>query len=368
MFLTSRLGRYLLIQNLSGFGIAAGVIGAAIVLIDALEQLRLIGEQQGGALLKALGLVAMRLPSVFEAALPFVVLAGVLITFWRLARRSEVTAIRAAGVSAWRFLSPTAALAAVIGVLAFAALNPIGERLEAEAELRRADIAARPLVAAATQPGTGWSRLAAPGGEVFVRAASVSADGRTLTDATFVTVAIRADGSSRLVRRIDGTRAEQTREGWVVRDARLVEPGQPMIPIAQTTVQADLRSQTGAGGGRDPADVGFWSLTGAADAARAGGLDPTGYELRWHSLLALPVTLTAMALLSALFSLGVERFGGRVQRAIAAVSIGLAVHFSSDITRAFADAGLAPVWAAAWIPPACAAFAALWAISAREDG
>ena len=368
MFLTSRLGRYLLIQNLSGFGIAAGVIGAAIVLIDALEQLRLLGEQPDGALFKALGLVAMRLPSVFEAALPFVVLAGVMITFWRLARRSEVTAIRAAGVSAWRFLSPTAAMAAVIGVVAFVALNPIGERLEAEAELRRADMAARPLVAAATQPGTGWSRLAAPSGEIFVRAGAVSPDGRTLTNATFVTVSIRPDGSSRFLRRIDAATATQTSDGWVARGARITEPGQPLIPIAQTTVEADLRSQTGDGGARDPADVGFWSLWSAASQAKAGGLDPTGYDLRFHSLLALPVTLTAMALLSALFSLGVERFGGRVQRAIAAVSIGLAVHFSSDITRAFADAGLAPAWAAAWIPPTCAAFAALYAISAREDG
>ncbi|NJR20157.1 MAG: LptF/LptG family permease [Hyphomonadaceae bacterium] len=48
----------------------------------------------------------MRTPSILEQALPFAVLVGSIVTFMRLSRSSEVVAMRASGISTWRFISP----------------------------------------------------------------------------------------------------------------------------------------------------------------------------------------------------------------------------------------------------------------------
>ncbi len=58
-------------------------------------------------------------------------LVGSILTYSQLSRRSEIPAIRAAGVSAWRFLGPVMVLALRIGVLMVTVLDPLATRLNA---------------------------------------------------------------------------------------------------------------------------------------------------------------------------------------------------------------------------------------------
>src|SRR5690606_38630723 len=57
---------------------------------------------------------------------------GSIITYSQLSRRSEIPAIRAAGVSAWRFLGPVIVLAMMIGVLMVTVLDPLATTLTQE--------------------------------------------------------------------------------------------------------------------------------------------------------------------------------------------------------------------------------------------
>src|SRR5690606_41795154 len=57
-----------------------------------------------------------------------------------LNRRSELVAMRAAGVSAVRFLLPSAITAFLVGVLTVAALNPAASAMNSSYERRRADL------------------------------------------------------------------------------------------------------------------------------------------------------------------------------------------------------------------------------------
>ena len=53
----------------------------------------------------------MKTPGLILETLPFAMLVGSILTYSQLSRRSEIPAIRAAGVSAWRFLGPVMVLA-----------------------------------------------------------------------------------------------------------------------------------------------------------------------------------------------------------------------------------------------------------------
>ena len=66
-------------------------------------------------------IAALRLPYVAMQILPFAVLLGGILCFWRLTRSSELIVARAAGVSAWEFLAAPTFCALLFGVVAVTA-------------------------------------------------------------------------------------------------------------------------------------------------------------------------------------------------------------------------------------------------------
>src|SRR5690606_11169691 len=116
-FRLGRIERYVLLQQMKSLGVTVAVIGALVMLIDFVEVSR--GLTSSGELSSAriFGLVLVKSPSVIIQLLPFVFLFGSLGAFVSLKRRSELIAMRAAGVSAWRFVLPAAGAAVALGVL-----------------------------------------------------------------------------------------------------------------------------------------------------------------------------------------------------------------------------------------------------------
>ena len=82
----------------------------------------------------ALEIAALHLPYFCIEILPFGVLLGGIICFWRLTRSSELIVARAAGISVWQFLAAPLACAIGIGALATALLSPLSSATYARAE------------------------------------------------------------------------------------------------------------------------------------------------------------------------------------------------------------------------------------------
>src|SRR5262249_60764125 len=79
-----------------------GVFAAMVIITFLLDYLELI--RRGGAKLQAtLGLLfemaALKLPHTAQEVLPFAILFGTMLAFWRLTRNNELVVARAAGVS-----------------------------------------------------------------------------------------------------------------------------------------------------------------------------------------------------------------------------------------------------------------------------
>src|SRR5262249_56498715 len=80
-----------------------------------------------------------RVPQLLEKLMAFCVLIGAMTCYLALSRRLELVVARAAGVSAWQFISPALASAIILGTLATVAYNPmsanlreLSKRMEAE--------------------------------------------------------------------------------------------------------------------------------------------------------------------------------------------------------------------------------------------
>ena len=108
---TGRIERYVLVRTLVALGGALAIIAAVVALVDFVDISRTVGVRADIGFGDLVLLTALRSPSTILTLAPFVFLFGTLAAFVALNRRSELIAMRAAGVSAWRFIFPAAGAA-----------------------------------------------------------------------------------------------------------------------------------------------------------------------------------------------------------------------------------------------------------------
>lgn len=191
----NRLSRYIFVQTFGGVVAAASVITAVILLIDFVETSRDIATRADISALQALYLSLLKSPLIIQDALPFMVLFGVLFTFFRLSRRSELIVMRASGYSAWRILAPAGILTVVLGIASATLLNPLGAAANARFETLRDELLQGRTGEARGAAGDVWLREQRPDGYSITTADRLDADAATLFNPVFRTYLIDGDGA-----------------------------------------------------------------------------------------------------------------------------------------------------------------------------
>jgi lipopolysaccharide export system permease protein len=354
---------------LSGVLVVMAAVLVSILLIDLVEQMRSIGTRIDLPLMAAVRLTLYKAPTLIEQTLPFVMLAGTMMAVLGLNRSSELAALRASGVSAWRFLSPAVAIGVIAGIFVVVALNPLGSLLYQNFELEKArltgDVSAGD--AEISQRNGVWLRQGDEHGQVVIHAASVDPANARLTDATFMFFQNR-QGALRFNRRIHAASAELRAGFWRLTDLVEAAPGGAPQHQGNLDIPTNLDPSEMVDRFVAPATLSFWQLPGFIHDAQQAGFSPTRYELKWQGLLAYPVMLAAMAGLGAVFSLRLHRLGDLAQWAAAGVGIGLGLFFFSQLAGAFAITQAVPPVIAAWSSPLAAGFIALAMVAFLEDG
>src|ERR1700749_2184862 len=103
-------------------------------LLDYIELLRRGGNRIQATWGTLLEMAALKLPHTAQDVMPFAVLFGTMLAFWRLTRSNELIVARASGVSVWQFLTPAILSALVIGVVAVGVFNPFASAMQATYE------------------------------------------------------------------------------------------------------------------------------------------------------------------------------------------------------------------------------------------
>jgi len=364
-FFLSRLGIYVIGRVIGGVAIALVAVLASILLIDFVEQMRTVGTRTELAPLEALRLTLLKTPMLIEQTLPFIVLAGTMMAIIGLNRSSELVAMRAAGVSAWRFLAPAAIVGAALGVLVITTLNPLGAYLYRAFEAEKEDALAG-LNANAGESGV-WIRQGNPEGQVVIHADGVDASGTVLQGATFMFFEVRGE-ALRFTRRMRAQTAELKPGFWQLTNLVEATPGGRPQQHAHLAIPTTLDATELINRFVTPATLSFWDLPGFIHEARAAGFAPTRYELKWQSLLAYPLLLAVMAGLGAAFSLQLQRLGNLAKWGAMGVGIGLFLFFYSQLAGAFAMTQSVPAAVAAWSAPLAGMFIALAMVAFLEDG
>lgn len=362
-----KLWRYIFIQTLIGILAAAAVIIAVIVLIDYVETSRDIATRADINALEAFQLTLLKAPLLIQETTPFIILFGVLFTFFRLSRRSELIVMRASGYSAWRIVAPAAVLCVVLGAASAALLNPIGARTNAQFEQIRERILDGQVGEAARTTGDIWLRESSSDGFIIITADRVDPNEASLINAVFRHYRL-ADQAPDLERLIRADEARLTAGFWQLTGAVEAEVGEAEQVVGELGLPTRVQPQALFERARSPGAISFWTLPGVIESAQAAGLSSRPYELRWHGLLSQPLLLLASALIAAAATFRLHRMGGAARFAAAGAIAGFGLYFTQELLLGLGASGALNPMTAAWTAPALFAMAGLFFIALTEDG
>lgn len=362
-----RLERYVLAQMLTGVLAALSVIAAVVVLIQFVELSSQVGTRVDVGAASILKLTLLRVPSLIQILLPFCFLGGGMIAFVGLNRRSELIAMRAAGVSAWRFILPTAAGALVLGMLAVGVLNPMAASLNAEFEAERTRLMENYL---GDQPRDIWLRQGDDNSQIVIHAKA--RDNRhgavTLRGVSLFIYEKNTRGVPEFRRRLEAEQATLLPGFWRLSNVREATAGDASIRSDVLTIRSTLDAEAAIERLASAEAVPFWRLPTAIRLTEQAGFSAAGYRLRFHQLLSTPLLFAAMSILAAAFSLRLTRLGGLAGLAGIGVGLGFVLFFFNQFAGALAKADIIPLFAAAWAPPVVALLAGVTLLCYTEDG
>lgn len=372
-FTFSRIQRYILRECLSGLVLVLGVLLLAILMIDVVEQLRTVGGDVKLSLAGALRLSLMKLPLIMEQTLPFAILVASMLAFTRLNRRSELSIIRASGISAWRFLAPVIVMALVLGIFTTTLLNPFAAKLTESFELERARLLDDGRQTMAVSDSGVWLRQGDDSSQIVIHARRVEEGGIVLVDVKMIEeerlfAGNRPTNDYTFVRRIDATRAYLRNGFWQLENVVENVPNLPPERKANLAIPTSLDAVTLLDKFASPNTIGFWNLPRFVSQTQAAGLDASRYKMRWNSLMATPALFVAMGLIGAIVCLRLSRLGGTSRLLAIGSLMAVGLYFFTQFSSSLGATGAAPPVVAAWSPPLFVLFCTLTFLAYREDG
>lgn len=364
MSFVSTLSRYVGRTFLLWFSVLMLALVGIIFLFEFVELLRRASGQPDVSVAVVLRMSVLKLPDTIEVLFHFAVLFGAMFAFWRLTRSQELVVARAAGVSAWQFLMPILVLAALIGVVKVALLNPISAAMFGRFEqLEDRYIRGNAQILDISRAGL-WLRQRDEQGYSVIHAERTEPDEIRLTRV----IVFLFDEQETFRGRIDAESATLRNGYWDLRGTWIsLGATQPEF-VAQYRLPTDLTFDSIVESFASPKTMSFWDLPDFIETLDTTGFSSLRHKLHYNALLAQPFLLAAMVLFAAAFSLRHARRGGTLTMVVAGVLTGFLLFVLNDLVMALGLAESIPVQMAAWTPAGVGLLIGAATLLHLEDG
>lgn len=289
-----------------------------------------------------LWLLVYDLPKIVVQSLPVAFLFGTLLALGRLGQGSEITAMRAMGVSFGRIIVPIMVLALGVSGVAFL----LNDKVTPWANFNRSE------TVQTTMRGFGRP-LQTP--EKYFKGLDrrfffvEHADRGMKTMSNIVIYDLRQPGTPEVVTAQNGS---WNGTNWNLTAAvihRFGKDGFVVSEVARTLYSTDARLDLGRvlAEQEDPQNLTRPELLDRIKVLREGGLDTTVLEVEYHYRYAIPFASFFAALIAAPLGLMFSRYGHYIGGGIALILIFFYFVILS-IGKPVGEFGLAPAWLAAW--------------------
>jgi lipopolysaccharide export system permease protein len=361
---TNTLGRYFAGRFLTA---AVGVfvsIFMLLVLVDYIEMVRRTSGLPTASALMVAETSLFRVPQLLEKMMPFCILIGAMTCYLALSRRLELVVARAAGVSAWQFISPALVCALVLGVLATVAYNPMSASLRELSKKMEAELFGDAPGGGVQDASGFWINQVNSEGQAIINAARSEQQGMRLTGLTV----FRFGTDFQFMERIEAREASLETGRWLFKSVRRYTLDSPAVDQDTMYLATSLTPTQVRNSFSTPETVSFWQLPSYIKSSESSGFATAGYRLQYHKLIAQPFLLAAMVMLAASVSLRFFRMGGVQKMVLSGVGAGFLLYVLSKVTEDLSKAELMHPIAAAWLPVCVGGLTGFLALLYQEDG
>jgi len=338
-----------------------------VMLVDLIEQVRIFDEATFGSVLV---MTLLNTPQGLYQMLPLITILSTIALYLGLARSSELVVTRAAGRSGLSALVAPVCVAALIGGVAVAMLNPIvAATSQRYAELRELYESEGTATLSIGKDGL-WLRQGGARGQTVIHAMRSAPDATTLYDVTFTAF---AEGGGP-VRRVVAREARLEPNEWVLSDAKAWPLVAGLNPELNAMRHAELRIPSSLTSERIRDSFGqvnaipVWDLPDFISQLEEAGFSARRHAVWYQMELARPLFLVAMVLVGAAFTMRPTRNGRTGLAVLGAILLAFSLYYVRNFAQILGENGQIPVLMAAWVPPAASVLLALGMILHLEDG
>lgn len=362
------LFRYIVKQFALIFLAVLFALTAIIMLFDVIELLRNASKQEGISFFDVGVLALLKSPQMIHMILPFVVLIAGLIFFFKFSRSSELIIMRAVGLSVWNFIVPLVMFIAIIGVFDITIFNPIAAMTARRYERMEERLNMTHSTPFAWSEEGFWLRDVRAKEVLVIRASRVRQDGHDVVLDNVSVFELDHQDSFR--------RQSESPKGILQGGLLTLENAFVIDSVAETgravgrlLFNTDLNLDRILEKFDEPQTMSFWRFPRFIRFLKESGFVAAAHEMYWHELIAFPVFLVAMLLISAVFALPpTSRQGKVLMRVLLAILSGFLLYFLSRITNVLGQSNSLPMVLAAWGPALIVIPLCLSALLHLEDG
>ncbi|MBU2053699.1 MAG: LPS export ABC transporter permease LptG [Proteobacteria bacterium] len=353
----SILDRYLSGEFLRNMLFITACFISLFLIIDFFEKIRMFLSNQAAAGQMA-SYFLFRIPTILAQILPAAVLLSSLITFGVLSRYSEITAMKANGISLYRISIPILLISAMVCLLVFLLNEWITPYANERAEyIRKIEVQKQKSMGIFKQDQI-WYR----GQRGIYNFRLFDPERNRLQGITIHYL----DREMNLTMRLDAEWGEWQEDRWIFHNLLITRFQSGEFPtltrVKQQAVDLPERPSDFRVVQKSADAMGYFELKRYINKLRAEGYDATRYAADLHGKVAFPLVGIILAVIGICFSLRSERSGGIAQ----GIGAGLIIGFSYWLVFAFGmslgRSGALPPLIAAWFGNILFGAASVWMV------
>ena len=321
------------------------LIGITVVLqtLDLLANSDDILAPAGAGIDSILKYTSLRIPQILSLLAPFIGLLASLITFATLNQHSEVTIMKAAGLSAFHIMAPLVFVSGFIAVAHFVMNETILVNANNELAYWQDNNYALQLPDRPENATNVW----ATDGDTYVGARGVTKGGTILDDVTLY----RTNKEGVLTEMTTAKFAAYVNDTWTlfdVTDFTVADHTKQTKSIEawNTTLPPERFLALSV----EPDKVSFWTLLSTVRELKEEGHSVILLTAWIYQKIASPLSILLMPLLASVVGFGVYRSGHLFMRFIAGLALGFSFFVGDNLMLALGQFGTVPPFLAVWSP------------------
>ncbi|MBL7661333.1 LPS export ABC transporter permease LptG [bacterium] len=340
------LYRYLLEQFLSSLALTLAITTALFVIVDLFERIDDF-IREGAQIRDVLSYIIFNIPVILHLMLPVAILVATVLSIGRLSQRSEITAMRACGMSLFSLAMPLLTSGMMLaGILLLSDETIVPWASDKVDEIYHLDIK-RKFEKGRYDRSNFWFRS----GERFYQVGYYNSRQSTLNQISSIDV----DSNEFSLKRFTEARSADwlgEELGWSM--SKVVEvgysPGQPMhiskyrnLPLVIDQTPEDFYQRN-----REPETMSRSELKTYIDKLKAEGVSVKRFLVQYYNKYSFPFITCLAVLFSFPFALKSARSGTLTVGFVAAVALGFSYYVVHAFATSLGSAELIPPLLASW--------------------